>query len=224
MNKFYVYRHIRLDTNTVFYVGKGIGRRAWQKGKTHHNKYWNRIVNKHDYRVELVIDNIEEGLAVKKEIEFIKLYKSFRQCEANHTNGGKGISGHKHSEESKKKMSESMKGRIISDEHKLKIGEAAKGNRYNLGRKHTEETKKRRRELIKGNNPMLGKKHTNATKKKMRDTKKGNNYRSKMVVNIRTGEIFKSAKLASNTLEIKYVSFINRLTGKIKNNTDFKYL
>ena len=29
-SKFYVYRHIRLDTNEVFYVGKGFGKRAWE--------------------------------------------------------------------------------------------------------------------------------------------------------------------------------------------------
>ncbi|HJT49800.1 MAG TPA: NUMOD3 domain-containing DNA-binding protein [Nitrososphaeraceae archaeon] len=75
--------------------------------------------------------------------------------------------GYKHSEETKKKMSEShkgqnawnkgispseitrlklsqaLKGKIVSEETKLKIGLAKKGNQYCKGRKHSEETKRK---------------------------------------------------------------------------------
>lgn len=41
--KYYLYRHIRLDTGNVFYVGIGTGRRAWKK--ENRNKHWHNIVN-----------------------------------------------------------------------------------------------------------------------------------------------------------------------------------
>ena len=46
MNKFYIYRHIRLDSNTPFYVGKGSNNRAFVKSGR--SDYWMKIVNKCD--------------------------------------------------------------------------------------------------------------------------------------------------------------------------------
>ena len=54
--------------------------------------------------------------------------------------------GHIVSEEMKRKMSESHKGKKFSDEHKKKIGESHKGKPSgNLGKKHShsEETKRK---------------------------------------------------------------------------------
>ena len=39
-----IYRHIRLDTNQVFYIGIGSIKRAYRK--TGRNNYWNNITNK----------------------------------------------------------------------------------------------------------------------------------------------------------------------------------
>lgn len=54
----------------------------------------------------------------------------------------------KHTEETKKRISETLKGRIspmkgrtLSDEHKRKISESGKGNKRGLGKKHSQETK-----------------------------------------------------------------------------------
>ena len=55
-NKYYLYRHIRLDKNEVFYVGIGTKRnnndysRAYSK--LLRNKWWNNIINKTSYRIE----------------------------------------------------------------------------------------------------------------------------------------------------------------------------
>jgi group I intron endonuclease len=55
----------------------------------------------------------------------------------------KGMIGKKHSEESKKKMSEAKKGKIFTDETKKKISEVRKGH------KHNEDTKKKMSEARK---------------------------------------------------------------------------
>ena len=89
---FYVYMHIRLDNGNVFYVGKGRGNRAYSKNRS---DYWKSIVDKHDYKVVIVQDNMSEKDAFAKEILMIKWYSARNQCEANFTLGGEGLSGYK---------------------------------------------------------------------------------------------------------------------------------
>ncbi len=113
----YVYRHIRLDKNEPFYIGigsdsNGNHKRAYQN-KDRRNKIWNDIVNKTDYKVDILFDDITIKEAIKKEIEFIELYGriSFGNGTlANLTDGGDGVSGYVHTNESKKKMSECRSG------------------------------------------------------------------------------------------------------------------
>ena len=44
-----IYRHIRLDTNEVFYVGIGNEKRPYTKHRR--SGFWNNIVNKTEYEV-----------------------------------------------------------------------------------------------------------------------------------------------------------------------------
>ena len=85
--KFYVYRHIRLDTNTPFYVGKGSNRRARKRGR---NIYWDRIVKKANYKIEILKYFNDEEEAYDFERTLISLYKSLGYCEANLAAGGLG--------------------------------------------------------------------------------------------------------------------------------------
>lgn len=48
-----------------------------------------------------------------------------------------------HSEETKQKISEVLKGRTLSEEQKARISEAAKGNQNFKGKHHSEETRQR---------------------------------------------------------------------------------
>ncbi len=127
--KHYIYIHLRKDTLTPFYVGKGTGYRA--TSKRCRNKYWQSIVNKHGY-VSVIYERFENDIdAFKREIELIALLKDLGHELVNMTEGGEGAAsgnknllGHKHSEETKKKISESSKGRKHSEETKRKIAEA----------------------------------------------------------------------------------------------------
>jgi hypothetical protein len=51
---YYVYVHRKATDGSVFYVGKGKGRRAWRKGTKGRNAYWHRTVNKHGFTVEIL--------------------------------------------------------------------------------------------------------------------------------------------------------------------------
>lgn len=67
----------------------------------------------------------------------------------NHTLGGEGFFGGKHTEETKRKISEANKGRIISPETIKKIVAKTKGHpNYNLS--HTEEAKAKISAAFKG--------------------------------------------------------------------------
>lgn len=89
MKMFYIYFHYRLDTDNVFYVGKGAGYRA--NSKSGRNKHWHNIVNKCGYRVEIIKDNLSEKEAFDLEISYIKSYGLNNL--ANMSVGGEGASG-----------------------------------------------------------------------------------------------------------------------------------
>jgi hypothetical protein len=53
----YVYRHIRRDTDQVFYVGIGSDKNYYRsRTKSKRNPIWRRIVDKTEYDIEIVLD------------------------------------------------------------------------------------------------------------------------------------------------------------------------
>lgn len=137
MNNFYVYQHRRLDTNEVFYVGKGFGDRAHKKGKHKRSKHWCNIVNKHSYVVEFVDTNLDEQTAFELEMFTIEFYgrKDLGLGGlVNNTNGGEGASGAIRSVETKSKISAAkcgdkhpLFGKTLSTETKSKMSAAKLG-------------------------------------------------------------------------------------------------
>lgn len=120
MRTYFLYRHIRLDKNEVFYIGIGTiplnpyGKtfksyywRAFEKNKSR-NSYWKNIVNKTNYKVEIMFETNNIELIQKKEIEFINLYKN-TLC--NLTKGGFGIESYRHSKETKEQIKNSLLGK-----------------------------------------------------------------------------------------------------------------
>ena len=72
----------------------------------------------------------------------------------------------------KQKLSKINKGKCFSDEHKKKISESLKGK--NKGKHRTDEQKRRMSEAQKGeNNPFYGRQHSAETKKKISESNKG---------------------------------------------------
>ncbi len=153
INKYYLYRHIRLDKNEPFYIGVGTKckqdlvyntyRRAFTKGGR--KRLWKSIINKISYEVEIIIESNDYEFILEKEIEFIKLYGRIDKKTgilANHTDGGEGVKNRIVSEETRLKISKSHKGKIISEEQKERCRE------LRLGSTNSQET---RNKISQGN-------------------------------------------------------------------------
>lgn len=108
----FIYRHIRLDKNIPFYVGISANDtydRAYSKHKR--NKYWNNVIKKSDYKVEIILEDLTWEEACEKEKEFIKLYgRKPLGSLCNLTDGGEGTVGCIPDMNTRLKISESLKG------------------------------------------------------------------------------------------------------------------
>lgn len=112
-----------------------------------------------DWQIEILHTTKDRDEANRIEIEEIRHYDCVAPNGYNLTRGGDGgsLPGQKRSEKTKEKMSCAAKVRKtkpFSKEHKRKISERMKGNKYSLGHKHTKETK----EKLKGNKNAQGNK------------------------------------------------------------------
>jgi hypothetical protein len=179
-----VYEHLRNDTNEVFYVGIGENeKRAYSK--YNRNPYWHNIVNKHGYTINIIHTDISWKYACEIEKELIAKYgrKNLGLGNlVNCTDGGEGILGLVHSEETRQRISEAKKGekhhmfgKNLSEETKQKISESIKGEKHHMfGKNLSEETRQRISEAQKGEkNSMFGKIHSEETKQKISESIKG---------------------------------------------------
>lgn len=134
---FYTYLHCRPD-GTPFYVGKGYGRRS--QDFAHRNRLHKNIVSKYGKeRIGVFVFPCEsEVQAIANEIQQIAQLRSEGYTLCNFTDGGDGISGLRHSEETKKKMSlaaigntygRGCKGKSKSPETKARIAAAKLGKK-----------------------------------------------------------------------------------------------
>ncbi len=202
----YVYMDPRIPGKFIFsdlefefqpiYVGKGTKDRVkrhlflYKERKTHfHNKLALIIKEGYQPSYKIVKENLSEEESFKEERRIISIIG--RQDNGgmltNLTDGGDGQSGLKHKEESKTKISNSLKNNIEfqeymkSEEFSKKISEGLIGHKgYGKGVPRTEEVKNKIKESLK-NRP--GRKHTDSSKEKMSLNNSGkNNPNSKVYI------------------------------------------
>jgi len=145
MADFFAYIHARPDTadaSGIFYVGKGQGKR--HTDFYHRTQFHKNIVAKHGAASILVgkYDCSDEATAVELERGLIKCLRRSGVKLANLTDGGDGLSGHRHTEETKAKMRAARLGWSPSAETREKIRQSSLGKpSVWVGRRHSEETK-----------------------------------------------------------------------------------
>ena len=143
MSKYYVYVHLNPITKDIFYVGIGSGNRAWNKWAGR-NKFWENYVNKHGFEVDIIEQNITRKQAERIEQKLIAELGRRQLDEGgilvNRSIGGEGSTGYTHTEEFKKKLSEDRKGKCTrinrkhSEETKLKISKTLKERKHKWGK------------------------------------------------------------------------------------------
>lgn len=98
---YYTYGHYKKDSKQLFYIGKGKNNRAYEKDSR--SDYWNNIVNKHDYTIEIFAEWQSETDAFIHEKFLIECFRDLTQL-CNLTDGGDGCSGYVWTEEQKAKL------------------------------------------------------------------------------------------------------------------------
>ena len=174
---YYTYAYLRED-KTPYYIGKGKGNRAYRRRDKGIKP------PKDKSKILILKQNLTEEESFRHEVYMIAVFGRKDLGTGilhNRTNGGDGVSGAVVSDETRRKMSEALKGKPRSKEIRRKISEAHKGkthsekSRRNMsesqkGKTFSEETKRKLSEAKKG------KTHSEETKRKLSEANKGRKW------------------------------------------------
>lgn len=185
-----VYVHYYESWTNPFYVGMGNLKRPFNiKIGSRSDNWSNRIKKDGKPNVKIVSYFDTKEAAALAEISVISYLKSKGVKLENVLLGGIGALGRKgslhpmyglsHTQESRNKMSESLKGLMAGEKNPMYGMSGEKNPMY--GKNHSEEAKKKQSEIKKGvyvgdKNPFYGKKHTEEYKEKARIRSTGIKY------------------------------------------------
>ena len=182
LNTYYTYAWLRLD-GTPYYIGKGTNNRAFDRRR----KYCPTLD-----RILILKKNLTEKEAFKHEVYMISVFgrkDTGTGILRNMTDGGEGVSGYSHTDIAKANIGKAQVGSLNFNFGKPEAARHIVGlsgeNSPNWGIKRTKEFREKAREVKLGEkNPMYG-------------VKGKDNHSSKRVRCLNTGEVFSSAKEAS---------------------------
>lgn len=207
MNKYYIYMYEN-KINHKKYIGQTNqtqNDRARKKGKGYEGcpRFWEAIKKYgwDNFEYNILKENLSLEEANYWEEYYIAYYHTWiddPKCWGY--NLQKGGNNHEIAEETKQKISQTLKEKHLT---------------------HTEEWKKEKSEAMKGeNNHFYGKKHSEETRKKMSENhanvKGGNSPSAKKVKCVETGEIFPSAREAAEFAKVCKSSITNCTSGLSK--------
>lgn len=220
-----VYRHRRLDTNKIFYIGIGKSEeRAYSN--TSRNYHWRNITKNTKYNVEIVATEISWEDACELESFLISEYgrRDLKLGDlVNMTGGGEGSLGRVVKDSTKSIWKKQRFGKPLKESHIENI----KNNHASKKEGYINPLKGRPKESHHFFNKTLTKQHvkkisTARVQKKVAVL--GKNPNSKKVINIKTLEVVDCAKTLSIMLNIEYKKLCSQLRDKHKNKIDWCYL
>lgn len=190
MNSYYVYIYWRLDTNTIFYVGKGKGKRY--KNLRERNNHFMGVIRKDNLSiaVEIIKNNLTENEAFYWEEKIIETLvfdygysidikgndttdKGYNHL-CNQTWGGDGTSGIEVPQERRERISNTLKGKMAKEKNPMWKRDWREG-------KTEEELERIKLKKIKNspkgkNHWNYGKHHSEETREKIRKGNKGKKF------------------------------------------------
>lgn len=225
------------------YIGQSVDiKKRWKIYQYLHCKHQQKLynsfikygVNKHKFEI---VQLCEINQLNELEKYYVDLYQTFNNKYGLNLNDGGGANG-KHSEETKRKIGLAHKGKIVSnetklrislakqnmsDETKLKISLSQKGKKNspesirktalgNTGQKRSDEVK------LKMSLALKGKKRTKETLEKMSISQ------CKLILNIETGIFYLGSREAALAHCMNEGTLRHKLCGRDKNNTNLIYV
>lgn len=169
------------------------------------NYYIGRALNKyglHNFDIDVIdyAESIDE--LNSKECFYIEKYNSMTPQGYNLCDGGGRTLGFKHTEESKKSMSNNKKGKYTGEDNHF------------YGKKHTEATKEKMRLAWKTTRIM-----TEEQKEKLRKA-----HVTKQVINLDTGDIFNSCKEAGASINVNPTQITRVCKGRSKTSGGYHWM
>lgn len=159
---FYTYAHYRATDNSIFYIGKGSGKRAHELRQTQRSTHWSRVKEKHGVKVEILARWVVESDAFEHERFLIDTFRAMGAKLVNASTGGVGGStGAVKSPEHRAKIGAAHKGRLVSSETLEKMRAAAirqfsnpeareLARKNQLGKKQSEESSAKKSLALRG--------------------------------------------------------------------------
>lgn len=202
-----IYRHIRLDTNKVFYIGIGKNKKR-SYSKSGRNKHWHNVIKKTNYEIQIIKKDLSYSDACELEKILIDWYGR-KDLGLGHlvnlTDGGDTTNGYKCLESTRKKIGDANRGRRHSKEVKAKKGRP-NGNKHLLGLKVWNK----------------GLKMDESFRAKIRKPKSNSNnhFRKRVILNIDNGIFYNGIKEASESIGMNYSTLRTKLQGGVTNNTN----
>ena len=206
IEQFYVYEWYIVQTQEVFYVGKGKNNR-W-KSLQSRNKFFIDMYNSHECDTRIVYDKLTETEAFAKEKELIKYYRENTKFRlTNQTDGGEGTAGRKFTPEELIGHSKRFKLLWENPDYREKMRKM----REESGIYQSQEFRDKISKLVKGeNNPNYQNYWTDDQKRHLSDiAKKPGRYKNEKnptatkIICLETGEVFECIKHALKKYNVK---------------------
>lgn len=218
-NNYSVYKHTSPSGKVYIGISKNKPEHRWNNGRGYTKNYHFRAaIEKYgwdNFEHEILYKKLSKEDACSKEIELIKLYDSTNRKRGYNISHG-GTAPPPLTETTRKKISENTKKQWLNEEYRKKMISVNTGNKYWLGRTHSETHKAYMSEIMKGRviteearkkiseskkgkglgetNAFYGRHHSEETKRKQSELK------SKEVILLNTKQRFKNAKIASKII------------------------